>query len=74
MKYTFEMEDEQVNAIIIKELQEAHRINVVMYRDEGGVPIEPDFDLLKALEMVLEYYMVPSEFKQWMEEVYNGSE
>lgn len=74
MKYTFEMEDEQVVAIIVSELQEAHRLNVVMYNDEGGFPIEPDFELLKALEVILKYYMIPSEFEQWMEEVYNGSE
>lgn len=70
MKYTMEVEYEQVDAIIIKDLQEAHRINSKPDRDEGGVELDVDLHLLTAIESVLAYYMPPSEYEQWIKEVY----
>jgi hypothetical protein len=65
-----EVEWEQVDAIIIKDLKEAHRINSKPDRDESGEELDVDFELLKALESVLAYYMPASEYKEWIGEVY----
>ena len=70
MKHTMEVEWEQVDALIIKDLQEAHRINSKIDRDEGGEELEVDWQLLTAIESVLAYYMPKSEYDQWIGEVY----
>jgi len=62
---SFQLVDEQVDSIIIAELQAAYEMNLYPGRDEGGFDIEPDAELLKSLEVVLQYYMAPSDFKQW---------
>jgi hypothetical protein len=69
-KHTIEVEWEQVDALIIKDLQEAHRINSTVCRDEGGAESEVDFELLGSLEVVLAYYMRTSEYEQWIKDAY----
>ena len=67
MKHSFEMTDDQVDAIIIHELKEAYRMNSYGNTDEGGFNSGPDEEFLSAIEMVLEYFMSPGEFTSWKE-------
>lgn len=60
-----ELVPEQLDAIIIQELKSAHEMNMQFDRDEGGTVMEPDWELLGALEQVLAYYMPPKEFERW---------
>lgn len=60
---------DQIDAIVVKELQSAHDLNLDFNNDEGGYPIPPDWELLEAIETVLKYYMVDTEYQQWYTEV-----
>ena len=62
---TIEMTLDQIDAIIIEELKEAHELNWRQDTDEGGQYIEPDHELLTSIEKVLEYYMSPTEYMKW---------
>jgi hypothetical protein len=50
---------EQVDAIVIEELKFAYDINRI-YNDE------PSKELREALDRVLKYYMVPSEYEEYI--------
>lgn len=67
--YTFEMTDDQIDKIVIDELMLAHDLNSQFNTDEGGYPIPNDVELLTAIECVLEYFMPPTEYLKWREEV-----
>ena len=61
MKQTIELEYEQVDAIIITELKKCHE----------SAMVDLDFQLAKALELVLRQYMMVDDFLCWMIQV-NG--
>lgn len=65
---TFQMTWDQVDAVVIEELKDAHERNLTLDRDEGGVYLDPDWELLNAIEKVLEYFMPHSEFEHWRRE------
>ena len=56
MKKTFELNTEQIDDIIVEDLKEAYKTNL-------EEPISPY--ILDALEEVLAYYMIPSEYSVW---------
>ena len=62
---TIEMTWEQIDAIVINELKDAHERNLYLDRDEGGNLIDPDWALLEALEKVLGYFMPYDEYQVW---------
>ena len=66
---TIELVYDQIEAIIIEDLQEAYKMNMVSERDEGGFDLGLDGDLLQSLDTVLQYYMAPSEYRKWKESV-----
>ena len=59
MKHTIEVEWEQVDALLVKELQNAHK----------GAMVDLDFELAKALELVLRHWMVWDEYNKWLRDV-----
>lgn len=65
LTHTFEMTWEQVDAIVVAELKDAHARNLELDRDEGGQLLDPDWELLDALETVLAYFMPTSEYDVW---------
>ena len=65
---TIEMTHEQIDAIVVSELQEAYRLNLIQEYDEGGYPIGRDEELLDALERVLCYFMPVSAVMQFFED------
>ena len=56
MKYTIELSGEDINRIIIDDLQDAFKWNL----DSEG-----ENELLNAIEVMLQYYMKPSEYSEW---------
>jgi hypothetical protein len=66
---TIELIYDQIDAIVIEELQEAYKMNMVSERDEGGLDLGIDGDLLQSLDTVLEYYMAPSEHRKWKDSI-----
>ena len=63
---TFELTDEQVDAIVLEELKLAWELNAKPDKiDCSDDYIDPDYALLGAIEKVLEYFMTKGEFDQW---------
>ena len=56
MKKTFEFNTEQIDDIIVEDLKEAYKTNL----EDPAFP-----EILDALEVVLSYYMKPSEYTEW---------
>lgn len=57
MKYTIELSIEDVNRIVIEDLQDAFKWHI---DDE-----EAQRELMDAIEVLLAYYMKPSEYSAW---------
>ena len=71
---TFELTDEQVDAIIVEELKLAYELNCSLNKiDCSDDYIDPDYQLLDAIEKVLEYFMTKGEFDQWKIERENNA-
>ena len=63
---TFVLTDDQVDEIVVEELKLAYELNCKPNKvDCSDDYIDPDYKLLASLEYVLQYFMVPSEFKAW---------
>ena len=56
MKYTIELSGEDINRIIVDDLQDAFKWNL---------DSEEENELLNAIEVMLQYYMKPSEYSEW---------
>ena len=56
MKYTIELSGEDINRIIVDDLQDAFKWNLNS---------EEENELLNAIEVMLQYYMKPSEYSEW---------
>jgi hypothetical protein len=56
MKYTIELSGEDINRIIVDDLQDAFNWNL---------DSEDKNELLNAIEVMLQYYMKPSEYSEW---------
>lgn len=56
MKKMIELNVEQIDQIVVEELQESYKTNL----EEPAFP-----EILDALEVVLAYYMKPSEYTRW---------
>ena len=54
MTYKIDLEWEQVDAIVVKELQYAY--------------VNGDDDVADAAKVLLQYYMAPSDYEQWSNE------
>lgn len=70
-KKYFELDYETIDRIVSDELMGAYERNLIEDTDEGGLPMERDEKLLAALEICMEYFMPPSEYKKFMSK-YNG--
>ena len=59
---------EDVDQVVIDELKDAYHSNNRFDRiDCSDDVLEPDYKLLKAIQTVLEYYMLRSEWLEWMQ-------
>ena len=58
---------EDVDQVVIDELKDAYHSNNRFDRiDCSDTVLEPDYELLKGIQTVLEYYMPRSEWLEWM--------
>ena len=63
---TFKVED--CDQIVIDELKDSyHMCNQFDKVDCSDDVLEPDYELLKAIQTVLAYYMGPIEYDNWLE-------
>ena len=54
---------DQVDQVVVSELQSAIDGVLTINRDEGGVIIEPDLELLDALQISLAYFMRAADYQ-----------
>ena len=65
---TITLQVEDVDQVIVDELKDAYQRNNKFDRvDCSDDVLEPDYKLLKAIQTVLEYYMLRSEWLEWMQ-------
>jgi hypothetical protein len=67
--YTFKLEDEQLDAIMVTELQWGHQLQlkyITHPETREGESIQEIMDLYDALTKVLRYYMTSGEFDSYM--------
>ena len=65
---TITLQVEDVDQVIVNELKDAYQKNNKFDRvDCSDTVLEPDYELLKAIQTVLEYYMLRSEWLEWMQ-------
>ena len=57
MKYTIEVSRQDLDQIMVRDLQDAFQWNLDSDEDKQ--------ELMDAIEVVLSYYMSPSEFSAW---------
>lgn len=69
MKYTFDLEDDQVDSIIVQELTWSHQtqLKYILHPEvREGESIEEIMDLYDALTKVLRYYMPSGAFDSYV--------
>lgn len=57
MKYTIELSIEDINKIVVEDLKDAFNWNLDNQESER--------ELMDAIEVVLQYYMKPSDYSTW---------
>ena len=63
---TITLQVEDVDQVIVDELKDAYLRNNKFDRvDCSDTVLEPDYELLKAIQTVLEYYMTAEEIELW---------
>jgi hypothetical protein len=63
---TITLQVEDVDQVIVDELKDAYlRNNKFDQVDCSYTMLEPDYELLKAIQTVLEYYMTAEEIELW---------
>lgn len=57
--------------VVVEELTDAIKLNLdlALRRDEGGVYLDPEWDLIDALQLVCEYYLPFDELKNFNEQI-----
>jgi hypothetical protein len=65
---TITLRVEDVDQVVIDELKDAyHRNNQFDKVDLSNDILEPDYELLKAIQTVLAYYMPLEDYEEWVE-------
>jgi hypothetical protein len=63
---TITLQVEDVDQVIVDELKDAYQRNIKFDRvDCSDTVLEPDYELLGAIQTVLEYYMTAEEIELW---------
>ena len=65
---TITLRVEDCDQVVIDELKDSyHRNNQFDKVDLSNDVLEPDYELLKAIQTVLAYYMPHEDYEKWME-------
>jgi hypothetical protein len=68
-KYTFELEEEQVDAIVLEDLMWSHQLQlkyITQPQTREGESIQEIMDLYDALTKVIAYHMTKGDFNAYM--------
>lgn len=62
-----DLEDDYEDEIVVVSLMKAYEMNCKPDKVDNTIDeyIDPDEDLLWAIELLLQYYMPPADFKNW---------
>ena len=64
---TITLRVEDCDQVVIDELKDAYRMNKRFDKvDCSDDVLEPDYELLKAIQTVLAYYMVHEDYEEWV--------
>lgn len=62
-----ELSDDQLEGIMLQELRTVYELECEPNRiDCSDDYIDPDLELLKALDKVIEYYSSPGDYQDWL--------
>jgi hypothetical protein len=65
---TITLRVEDCDQVVIDELKDTYRMcNQFDKVDCSDDVLEPDYELLKAIQIVLEYYMIYEDYQEWIE-------
>jgi len=64
---TITLRVEDCDQVVIDELKDTYRMNNRFDKvDCSNDVLEPDFELLKAIQTILAYYMVHEDYEEWV--------
>ena len=70
MKFTFDVNPDEVDAFVVQMLKDAYRMNSKPEKtDCSDSDLDPDCLLLESLDAVISYYSTPEEYVAWRREV-----
>ena len=64
-----DINEDQVDRIVIDDLKDAINSQLDLDKDEGGEYLDPDYKLINAIKVVLDYYMSYVERKEFFQEL-----
>ena len=67
-KKLVEIPYEMIDQIVVDELKDALERSLVLDKDEGGSYMEPNYELIKALKVVLRHFMPYHEHEPYLRE------
>lgn len=69
MKVVVNLEEYQIDTIVVYSLKEAYRLNAGVNKiDNSEEKIDPDYEFLRSVDHVLEYYLNFDERRIWNQE------
>ncbi len=69
MHASIKLTNDQIDQVVIADLKFMYKILKKPDRDEGGYLLEPDNEMLAAIDKVVRYYMTPEQQKEWLNEM-----
>ena len=71
-KVNVSLDFDQISELVRQSLIQDYELNQHPdYVDCSDWEIDPDFQLLKALELVIDYYSTPEQFAEWKKQLNN---
>ena len=72
MKVKVDLDFDQISELVRQSLIQDYELNKGPdFVDCSDWEIDPDFQLLKALELVIDYYSTPEQFAEWKKQLNN---
>ena len=68
-KKLVEIPYEMIDQIVVDELKDALERSLVLDTDEGGSYMEPDYELIKAIKVVLRFFMPYNEHEPYLRDI-----
>lgn len=68
-KKLVEIPYDMIDQIVVDELKDALERSLVLDKDEGGFYLEPDYELIKAIKVVLRFFMPYNEHEPYLRDI-----